>query len=163
MVLGAGRDFVEEVHGGLTPAEQRFVSRTRHGLHDDTGLARHADIRSPVSPNNPDGVSMNAAGFNLGPDGTATFEVMDGVSMDSDGNWNMRVVDGVTMHSDGEWTTRMMDGVEVRSDGQVSQEFMGWRISSGGKDEDDKGRGLFEPKKETGWFGNKKDKEWGEW
>ena len=135
-----------------TPQQRSFAAAVQGGFSDNTGISRYADARSPVAPNNPDGVSMNAAGFNFGG-GNTTFDVVDGVSMDKDGNWNMRVVDGVTLHSDGKHTTSM-GGIDVRSDGQISSEVGGFRFSFGGKDDKKKDEwdwGTGE-KKQKGWF-----------
>lgn len=114
-----------------------------------------------VAPNSPDGVAMMFGGTVVGTNGNVTHSIGKDFSFDKDGNWNMQVVDGVTMHSDGKYTTRVA-GMDVRSDGQISHEIGGFRFSHGGKEEKKSG-GIFAPKEETDWFGNKKDKGWGEW
>lgn len=149
--------FPEETHL-IPPAERTYadyqtIAAMQHGGKVSGTVLQHADARSPVAPNNPNGVSVNAAGLNFGG-GNTTFDVVDGVSMDTQGNWNMRVVDGVTLHSDGKHTTRVTDGLDIRSDGQISSEVGGFRFSFGGKDDKKKDEwdwGTGE-KKQKGWF-----------
>lgn len=137
--------------------DHEVAAAMRIGVEPNPATVQHADKRSPVAPNNSAGLSINSGGANYASD-RATFEVMDGVSMDTDGNWNMRAMDGVTLHSDGKHTVSM-GGIDVRSDGQMSTEIAGIRISSKGKDEKAKDN-WFAPKEETDWFGNKKKKGW---
>ncbi|WP_157799466.1 hypothetical protein [Qipengyuania seohaensis] len=137
--------------------DHQVAAAMRNGSEPNPVTVQHADRRSPVAPNNPGGLSVNSGGANYAGD-RATFEVMDGVSMDTEGNWNMRAMDGVTLHSDGKHTVSM-GGIDVRSDGQMSTEIAGIRISSKGKDEKAKDNWLA-PKEETDWFGNKKKKGW---
>ena len=138
--------------------EKEFAVAVQYGHPDTTGLTRFADPRSPVAPNHGGGMSVNAGGFNMASDGTATTQLVDGVSFDNKNNWNVRVADGVTVHSDGKHTVSM-GGFDVRSDGQISTEVAGIRVSSKGKDEKAAGSWLA-PKEETDWFGNKKKKGW---
>jgi hypothetical protein len=134
--------------------DRALVAAIEHDVVAEMGLAQHVDRRSFASPNNKDGVSFSMGGSNIHADG-ATFQVMDGISMDNLGNWNARVLDGLTLHNDGQMTTRVTKGVEVRTDGQVSVEAGGARFSFGGKDkkkkEDEWDWGTGQ-KKEKGWF-----------
>ena len=141
-----------------TPREKEFAAAVEYGNADRTGMNRFADPRSPVAPNHGGGMSVSAGGFNVASDGTATTQLMDGVSFDNKDNWNVRVADGVTVHSDGKHTVSM-GGFDVRSDGQISTEIGGVRVSSKGKDEKASSNWLA-PKEETDWFGNKKKKGW---
>ena len=141
-----------------TPRESVLAVALQRGNAAATGMTRHADPRSPAAPNHGGGMSVNAGGFNVASDGTATTQLMDGVSFDNNNNWNVRVADGVTVHSDGKHTVSM-GGFDVRSDGQISTEVAGIRVSSKGKDEKAASSWLA-PKEETDWFGNKKKKGW---
>lgn len=141
-----------------TQREKEFAAAVEYGNADRTGMNRFADPRSPVAPNHGGGMSVSAGGFNMASDGTATTQLMDGVSFDNKDNWNVRVADGVTVHTDGKHTISM-GGFDVRSDGQISTEIGGVRVSSKGKDEKASSNWLA-PKEETDWFGNKKKKGW---
>lgn len=105
---------------------------------DDSSGSR----KSGPSVSHGDGYSTTIAGYSIGSDGTITTPLSRNVSIDSKGGLNTRVTDNVTIHSDGKYTTKLWDGFEVRSDGQVSTDFLGIRVSRGGKSDSGKKKGF---------------------
>lgn len=91
-----------------------------------------------------DGHSTTLAGYSIASDGTITTPLSDELSIDTQGRVNMKISDNLTLHSDGRYTTKMLEGLEVRSDGQISTDFLGFRVSSGGKDEKNKKKGFMD-------------------